>query len=208
MSSNTTAPPSDASNSSTTTTTAPPERSFGAILQRKALKYYYMMSQQARYYLPYTTFEATQITDQLYLGDINDAFNVDALKERNITNVVTCVKSLEPFYPEQGFDYLNLHLYDMADESIEHVFDESYQYIDKAIGDGKSVLVHCMKGKSRSATILIAYLMRKNHWTYEETFKFVKHKRDLVQPNKGFEEQLKKFQQHLDTTTKQSSSQD
>ncbi|EFC46621.1 predicted protein, partial [Naegleria gruberi] len=135
-------------------------------------------------------FLASKITDNLYLGDINDAMNVPELKNHNITNIVTCVKSLEPFYPNEGFSYLNLHLYDMSDEQIDHTFDESFNYIDKCLNNNENVLIHCMKGKSRSASILIAYLMRKNQWSYFNTLQFVKQKRNIVQPNTGFELQL------------------
>ncbi|KAF0976594.1 hypothetical protein FDP41_004493 [Naegleria fowleri] len=181
---------------STTTTTTPTLYSFAL---RKALSYYYKANQHIRYYLPYASeFGATQITPNLWLGDISDAMNVPHLNKNSISHIVTCVKSLKPFYPEEGFNYLNLHLYDQSDESIGHeIFQESFEYIDQAIQNGNNVLVHCMKGRSRSASILIAYLMRKNGWTYRETLKFVQQKRSIVQPNEGFERQLLELEKKL-----------
>ncbi|KAF0974315.1 hypothetical protein FDP41_006925 [Naegleria fowleri] len=173
---------------------------FGAFLTRKALKYYYKLNQQARYLIPQTKdthFDATKITNQLWLGDIDDAFNDQGLKEHNISHIVTCVKSLEPIYPEKGYQYLNLHLYDEEDENIVEMFGVSFDFIDHAITSGHNVLVHCMKGKSRSASILIAYLMKKNSWTFEYALNFVKSKRTIVQPNCGFERQLLQLQDEI-----------
>ena len=49
-----------------------------------------------------------------------------------------------------------------------------------------SVLVHCAAGVSRSASIVIAYLMRIKGWTYAEAFSYVKSKRFVICPNSGF----------------------
>ena len=43
-----------------------------------------------------------------------------------------------------------------------------------------------LQGVSRSASIVIAYLIRNHHMTYNEAFKFVKSKRACVKPNPGF----------------------
>ncbi|KAL4205477.1 hypothetical protein AMTRI_Chr01g114800 [Amborella trichopoda] len=37
----------------------------------------------------------------LYLGSIGVAFNKDALKQRNITHILTVAKSLDPAYPNE-----------------------------------------------------------------------------------------------------------
>lgn len=43
-----------------------------------------------------------------------------------------------------------------------------------------------MAGVSRSATIVIAYLMKKRKLSYDDAFKFVKTRRVIVWPNDGF----------------------
>lgn len=53
-----------------------------------------------------------------------------------------------------------------------------------------SVLVHCRAGRSRSPTVIIAYLMRKYHITYEDTLKFVRTKR-RVKPSATLVRQLR-----------------
>lgn len=46
--------------------------------------------------------------------------------------------------------------------------------IDKAKESDRPVLVHCMRGRSRSATIVIGYLMTRNKWTLKEAYTHVK----------------------------------
>ena len=54
-----------------------------------------------------------------------------------------------------------------------------------------------MAGVSRSATIVIAYLMWTQHLKYKEALEKVKEKRPLVGPNEGFEKQLEMFEKYL-----------
>ncbi len=50
-----------------------------------------------------------------------------------------------------------------------------------------------MMGKSRSATIVIAYIMNRMKYTYEEAYKLVKSARSIIFPNMGFVKQLKQY---------------
>ena len=53
-------------------------------------------------------------------------------------------------------------------------------------------------GKSRSSSIIIAYLIRFKSMTYEKAYELVKSKRDVIQPNEGFVKQLKEYQEEIE----------
>merc|ERR1712130_267547 len=53
------------------------------------------------------------------------------------------------------------------------------------------VLVHCTQGQSRSATVIIAYLMWHYRVSYEKAFAFVQSKRLQIKPKDGFIQGLK-----------------
>ena len=59
------------------------------------------------------------------------------------------------------------------------------------------VFVHCQAGASRSATIVIALVMRIKGWSLRRAFAHVKARRSVVAPNLGFFAQLQRFERTL-----------
>jgi protein-tyrosine phosphatase len=47
---------------------------------------------------------------------------------------------------------------------------------------------------SRSASIIISYLMKSKNWKYDEAYSYVKQKRSLINPNSGFVTKLKLYE--------------
>jgi protein-tyrosine phosphatase len=70
------------------------------------------------------------------------------------------------------------------------LFDENYEWVTKMRQQNKKVLFHCAAGVSRSASFVIAYLMKDQGISYQEAFNFVKSKRSIIRPNSGFVQQL------------------
>jgi hypothetical protein len=56
-----------------------------------------------------------------------------------------------------------------------------------------TVLVHCAQGISRSASILIGYLMSREQLPYDTALAQLQAARPVVQPNPGFALQLQEF---------------
>lgn len=81
---------------------------------------------------------------------------------------------------------------DTVNEDIYDHFATAYEVIEKGRAYG-NVLVHCMAGVSRSASMVIAYIMRKQRKSYQEAFAIAKERRAKVNPNEGFVVQLLKF---------------
>ena len=59
------------------------------------------------------------------------------------------------------------------------------------------MLVHCFAGVSRSASVVLAYLMREHGLSLRAAFKLAKAKRPFINPNEGFRVQLQKYEQEL-----------
>lgn len=73
----------------------------------------------------------------------------------------------------------------------EEWFKPIFEKIDKAVFEGKSTLVHCQAGQSRSSTILAAYLIYTFKVSKDEAVAFLKSRRPCVNPK--FEEGLDEY---------------
>lgn len=127
----------------------------------------------------------TQLTLRTqYLGNLAHASNALMLRALGITHVVSMGESaLNP--PSQSFSSLsltskptppnslwleerlgNISVLDMQNiaddgmDSIRPYVDQALEYMEEARRSGGRILVHCRVGVSRSATIVIAYLMK------------------------------------------------
>jgi len=79
---------------------------------------------------------------------------------------------------------------------LEH-FDEVFEFIDEAHKKEGVVLVHCMAGVSRSATIVVSFLMKKYQLSFDAALRKTKNARPVVSPNPGFVGQLKIWEKCL-----------
>ncbi|KAM1086862.1 hypothetical protein EV1_012484 [Malus domestica] len=137
-----------------------------------------------------------QIEEGLFLGSIGAANNKDELKNLNITHILTVANSLAPAYPND-FVYKVINVPDRVCTDLKQHFDECINYIDEATRSGGGVLVHCFVGRSRSVTIIVAYLMKKHGMSISQALEHVKSRRPQASPNAGFISQLESFERSL-----------
>ena len=137
-----------------------------------------------------------EIIEGLFIGSAQACRNLDILKKQNITHILNiAMKERHRHFPGQ-FTYKILNLEDNEEQEIYPSFDESHIFIEEA-RKGGGVLVHCLAGASRSATIVISYLMKKEKMRFEEAFQFVKCRRPETNPNPYFISQLKEYDTFL-----------
>lgn len=137
-----------------------------------------------------------QIEEGLYLGSRAAALNKVELKRLNITHILTVAASIPPAYPDD-FNYKVVRVVDNEDTNLAQYFEECFDFIDEAKRIGGGVLVHCFVGRSRSVTIVVAYLMKKHRMTLRQALEHVKSKRPQAAPNSGFIKQLEEFEKSL-----------
>lgn len=125
------------------------------------------------------------------------------LEELNIKVVISALteEEYEDYLIEKqdfpNIDWHRLVVDDDKDEKISQHFFDIHKVISEAVSKNNNVLVHCAAGMSRSATLVIAYLMIENRWCYEEAYNFVKKHRPIIDPNIGFVKQLKALEYRL-----------
>tara|TARA_B110000114_G_C14876803_1_gene311065 strand:+ start:150 stop:647 length:498 start_codon:yes stop_codon:yes gene_type:complete len=150
------------------------------------------------YYISYNEFNADNIIDNIYIGNVYDAHNVDKLNQYNIKNVISAVTGFDNMY-DNSFNHMSLNLIDNENQNIIHYFEITNHYIDNIISKNISssseynknkILIHCICGVSRSVTILLAYIIKKYNYTPIYALKLVQKKRHIANPNPNFMKQL------------------
>ncbi|XP_068938330.1 serine/threonine/tyrosine-interacting protein isoform X2 [Petaurus breviceps papuanus] len=68
------------------------------------------------------------------------------------------------------------------------------EFIDGSLQTGGKVLVHGNAGISRSAALVIAYIMETFGVKYREAFTYVQERRFCINPNAGFVHQLQEYE--------------
>ncbi|KAJ8978630.1 hypothetical protein NQ317_009089 [Molorchus minor] len=128
-----------------------------------------------------------EIIPGVFLGPFSAA-QKHCLLESGIRYVV-CVRQevdahfIKPQISDPSFAYLTLDIADNATENIIRFFPKVLQ-----------VLVHGNNGNSRSATLILAYIMEKFGLSYSDALQFVKEKRASINPNEGFLAQLAEYE--------------
>jgi len=132
----------------------------------------------------------TQITENVFIGSINSV-DENELKKLGITAIVIAGKKLRN-KNHDNFNCLELLIDDSLEQILEQYFNIVFDYIENTIKNtNQKVLIHCHSGISRSGSILISYLMKKNKWSYEKTYSYVKDIYKQIYPNENFQNQLK-----------------
>lgn len=98
-----------------------------------------------------------------------------------------------------GFVYHFVNMLDVPEFKLMDVLNECFGIIDtvRNAEDSGVVFVHCNAGISRSASVVTAYIMKINNCSYAEAFQLVKRERPAVNPNPGFVNQLKLYEELL-----------
>ncbi|KAI8977918.1 protein-tyrosine phosphatase-like protein [Pilobolus umbonatus] len=93
------------------------------------------------------------------------------------------------------FNHKIIPVTDNPEANIIKYFPEAIEFIKESISRNENILVHCLAGVSRSPTIVTAFLMATQHLRYKAALAIIKQTRPFVNPNPGFIEQLRLFQQ-------------
>ncbi|XP_034539803.1 uncharacterized protein si:dkey-175m17.7 [Notolabrus celidotus] len=135
----------------------------------------------------------------LFLGNERDAQDLDLLMRLNIGYVVNVTTHLPLYHINSGLRYKRLPATDNSKQNLRQYFEEVFEFIEEAYQSGQGVLVHCQAGVSRSATIVIAYLMKHTLMTMTDAYKYVRSRRPVVSPNLNFMGQLLEFERDLNS---------
>jgi len=124
------------------------------------------------------------ILPNLYLGSAFNAADYKWLKKHNINIIVNATDCISNFYPEE-FKYYQFPVEDLESGSMAKYYEK---FVELMISSppGTKTLVHCFAGRSRSASLILFYLIKTQNMNYEQALIFLKHRRPLININREF----------------------
>ena len=145
------------------------------------------------YKIHYNT-HASEIFPWLYLGSFNNACDIEELERIKATHVLNCAYECNNENLPKDIKELHLKLYDYEEFDISGFFEKAIDFINKCKSEEGVLLVHCKLGVSRSAALVLSYLIKNMGYTVDSALQFLVQKRDRVNPNKGFMKQLYSYE--------------
>jgi len=170
---------------------------------------------------------ATKIVDGLFLGDLESAHDVDFLVSNKVTHIINCCGrggnggsgggrrsrnggprnagngggygyNNKP-WERIGIKYLVYHwqsstTFDGSEDNVE-MFSS---FIDAALGECTSVLVHSRDGASRACAVVASYLMKRLLWGVEQMLEYLRVKRHDLNPTLPVRRQLFEIQRRME----------
>ena len=151
----------------------------------------------------------SQITEHVFLAGVTGVTRPDLLRSAQITHVLNVAGGecshltydLGPdpasFGEKSALDgseadltasmiVKSVSLRDSEEQSLLPYLDDLVDFVSAAVTSGGKVVVHCMAGVSRSASVVIAYLIRDHGMSLKEAHDHVIARRDVIRPNPGF----------------------
>ncbi|XP_066476097.1 dual specificity protein phosphatase 13A-like [Tiliqua scincoides] len=139
---------------------------------------------------------ADEVWPNLFLGDHVFAHSRFGLWKMGIDHILNAAHGTLYCHESHEFygttiDYHGVPAHDLPDFDISPFFYSAAEFIHKALTTpGGKILVHCAVGISRSASLVLAYLMIYHHLSLVKAIQTVKEYRWIF-PNRGFLNQLR-----------------
>lgn len=126
--------------------------------------------------------EMNFITDNIFIGDSQDAKNKQLLDELGITACLNCAEDLDYECPIEHYSKIGLvdGPCDQKDKLVQAI-DE----LDILLEGGHRILVHCHCGVSRSVTVVATWIARKYEKSIYEALHEIARRRPKVGPRQA-----------------------
>jgi len=136
-----------------------------------------------------------EIDEYILLGNKDGPYFV---KEYNVKRVIWLTTEVEETkfkidLPKE-IKRTTKYIADNPHNRITNIIHDTISIIDESIERKERVLIHCTQGVSRSASLVIGYLIIRRKMTAINALRFVEKSRCCVWPNKGFWEELQELE--------------
>ncbi|CAL2030219.1 hypothetical protein CAEBREN_08205 [Caenorhabditis brenneri] len=138
----------------------------------------------------------SEIVPGLFICGVS-ALSGEEMKKHKITHIINATTEVPNLRSLGDIQRTKLWLEDTPQTYIYPHLELQSDQIQALIADGGKVLVHCVAGVSRSASICLAFLLKYRCRNLRDAYHLMKSKRVMVRPNLGFWRQLIAFEQNV-----------
>ncbi|CAK0884366.1 unnamed protein product, partial [Prorocentrum cordatum] len=163
--------------------------------------------------LDYEILGAVKVKDGLFIGDELAAGDLEFIVSNKVTHVINCAGRQVPNHWQSiGVAYLTYYWVDADNQVIldqrDVVANEIFAFIEQALTEANSILIHSVRGQSRSCCVLSAYMMKKYCWGLRKTMEFLSFRRPDMNLKPAFLDQLSGYESCLISQSNQTFSLD
>ncbi|XP_033962878.1 dual specificity phosphatase 29-like isoform X1 [Pseudochaenichthys georgianus] len=145
-----------------------------------------------------------EVWPNVYIGDEQTAKDKCNLKRLGITHILNAAEGTwnnvdtgAGYYGDMDMVYYGVVAEDVTTFNLSQYFFSAARFIEETLSNPQNkLLVHCVMGRSRSATLFLAYLMICENMTVVEAVEHAKSRRRII-PNWGFLKQLRELDVQL-----------
>lgn len=139
---------------------------------------------------------------RLYISGAPVAQSHRLLQQAGITHIVNMAGDTCKNYFPNSYRYVTYVLQDtrLSSAEVQAILLGTLDYIASILAQSERhrVLIHCREGVSRSATVVVAYLMWTAGIPFRDALDILRASRPMCNPNTGFTYALLRFEKSLD----------
>ncbi|KAI1719918.1 dual specificity phosphatase, catalytic domain-containing protein [Ditylenchus destructor] len=148
-----------------------------------------------------------RIDDDVILGALPFKSMVEDLKREKVGGVVCCVEEYELNAPnamqpsdweKNEIKFHHIPMQDFTGSTSRQNVQKAVKFIEGVAAEGKTCYVHCKAGRTRSATIVTCYLMKKHDYLPNVAIELMKLKRPQVILHDAHWRTVNEFRRFLD----------
>ena len=144
----------------------------------------------------------SKIRDGLFIGDMRAGINLDLLMQFKISHLINATGMQLPYSFESiGIKYLTIQWGENPPKNsaviTDKIVSDIISFIDDSHKNGEGLLGFSFNGKNRICAVIILYLMTKFHWPLKKCFEYVKKKKEDMEINTYYRNQLAEYEVKL-----------
>jgi hypothetical protein len=136
----------------------------------------------------------SQILPWLFIGAANSVHSAalnSASPVSDCSFFLCCCEEMSIEPPEEllrnsRVRFKRMMMKDGDDASLLAALNDCDEFIESARLACRGIVVYCQRGVSRSPSVVISYLMRRQNLTFEQALEFVRRQRPQADPNAAF----------------------